>query len=109
MPPSIFRGWTGRFSGAVGWVSWLGGRCWRGLVRPVPVVVVGVLTQDRSQMLLAIDQDPVGALGPCGRGRPLTRAVADDRASPDMVAAVVARAPLKVLAGMAAQLGSRAR
>jgi hypothetical protein len=34
-----------------------------GLVRPVPVVVIGVLAQDRSQVLFARDQDPVGALG----------------------------------------------
>src|SRR6266516_210264 len=34
-----------------------------GLVRAVPVVVAGVLAEDRSQVPLAVDNHPVGALG----------------------------------------------
>jgi hypothetical protein len=37
-----------------------------GLVRAVYVVVPGVGSQDRPQVCLAIDQHPVGALGPDG-------------------------------------------
>jgi len=37
-----------------------------GLVRPVPVIVPGVDPQHHSQMRFAVDQHPVGALGPDG-------------------------------------------
>jgi hypothetical protein len=37
-----------------------------GLVRPMPVVMAHVGPQDRPQMALAVDQHPVGALGPYG-------------------------------------------
>jgi hypothetical protein len=35
-----------------------------GLVRPVPVVVAGVLREDRSQVAFVVDEHPIGALGP---------------------------------------------
>jgi hypothetical protein len=35
-------------------------------VRAVPVVMVGVLAQDRLQVSFAVDEHPVGALGSCG-------------------------------------------
>src|SRR5215471_8130988 len=42
-----------------------------GLVRAVPVVVVGVLAKDRSKVPFVIDQHPVSALGSCGAYPPL--------------------------------------
>jgi hypothetical protein len=36
-----------------------------GLVRPVPVVMAGVLAEDRSKVPFVVDQHPVGALGSC--------------------------------------------
>ena len=42
------------------------GQLLAGLVRAVPVVVGGVLGQDRAQVPLAEDQQPVGDLGPGG-------------------------------------------
>ena len=37
-----------------------------GLMRAVPVVVAGVFAQDRPQVPFAVDEYPVGALGPHG-------------------------------------------
>jgi len=37
-----------------------------GLMRAVPVEMAGVLVQDRAQVLLAVDQHPVSALGSRG-------------------------------------------
>src|SRR6185437_1720379 len=37
-----------------------------GLMRAVPVTMAGVLAQDRAQVLLAVDQHPVSALGSRG-------------------------------------------
>jgi hypothetical protein len=37
-----------------------------GLIGPVPVVVAGVLAQDRPEVLFVVDQHPAGALGSCG-------------------------------------------
>jgi hypothetical protein len=37
-----------------------------GLVGPVPVVMAGVLAEDRSQVPFVVDEHPVGALGSCG-------------------------------------------
>jgi hypothetical protein len=37
----------------------------------VPVVVVGVLAEDRSKVSFVIDQHPVGALGSYGAHPPL--------------------------------------
>ena len=37
-----------------------------GLVRPVPVVMAGVLAEDRSQVPFVEDEHPVSALGPRG-------------------------------------------
>jgi len=34
-----------------------------GLVGPVPVVMAGVLAEDRSQVPFVVDEHPVGALG----------------------------------------------
>jgi hypothetical protein len=42
-----------------------------GLVRPVPVVVAGVLAEDRLQVAFVVDEDPVGALGSCCAYPPL--------------------------------------
>ena len=36
-----------------------------GLVGPVPVVMVGILAEDRSKVLFAVDEYPVAALGSC--------------------------------------------
>jgi hypothetical protein len=40
-------------------------------VRPVRIVVTGVLREDQPQVPLASDQHPVGALGPCRADEPL--------------------------------------
>lgn len=37
-----------------------------GLMQPVPVVVAGVLTEDRPQVPFIVDEHPVDALGSCG-------------------------------------------
>jgi hypothetical protein len=50
-----------------------------GLVRPVPVVMAGVLAQDRSQVPFAVDEHPVGALGSCAAYPSLGIAVAPHR------------------------------
>ena len=44
-----------------------------GLVRAVPVVMGGVLAQDRAQVPFAVDEHPVGALGSRGRSCPHER------------------------------------
>jgi hypothetical protein len=36
-----------------------------GLVGPVPVVMAGILAEDRSQVAFVVDEYPVCALGPC--------------------------------------------
>ena len=46
-----------------------------GLVRAVPVVMAGVLAQDRAQLLVAVEQHPVSALGSRGAYPPLGVAV----------------------------------
>ena len=50
-----------------------------GLVRAVPVVVAGVLAQDRAQVPFALDEHPVGALGSRGAYPSLGVAVAPHR------------------------------
>ena len=35
-------------------------------MRPVPVVMAGVLAEDRPQVPFVVDEHPVGALGSCG-------------------------------------------
>ena len=46
-----------------------------GLMRVVPVVMAGVLAEDRPQVPFAVDEHPVGALGSCGAYPPLGIAV----------------------------------
>jgi hypothetical protein len=55
-----------------------------GLVRPVPVVVPGVGPQHGPQMGFAVDQHPVGALGPYGRYPPFRIAVRPGRLRRDL-------------------------
>ena len=47
-------------------VALIGRSLLAGLMRPVPVVMVGVLDEDRPEVPFAVDQHPVGALGSCG-------------------------------------------
>src|ERR1022692_963053 len=56
-----------------------------GLVRAVTVVVAGVLSGDRPEVLFVVDEHPVGALGSCGPHPPLGIAVRPrrPRRSPD--------------------------
>jgi hypothetical protein len=43
-----------------------------GLVRPVPVVMVGVLAEDRLQVPFVVDEHPVGTGDACGsEGKPI--------------------------------------
>jgi hypothetical protein len=44
-------------------------------MRVVPVVMAGVLAEDRPQVPFAVDEHPVGALGSCGAYPPLGIAV----------------------------------
>jgi hypothetical protein len=46
-----------------------------GLVWPVPVVVPGIGPQHRPQMTLAVNQHPLGALGPHGLYPPFRIAI----------------------------------
>jgi hypothetical protein len=36
-----------------------------GLVGPVPIVMTGILAEDRPEVAFVVDQHPVGALGSC--------------------------------------------
>jgi hypothetical protein len=50
----------------IGGLGFLVGRALlAGLVGPVPVVMAGVLAEDRSQVAFVVDEHPVGALGSC--------------------------------------------
>jgi len=50
-----------------------------GLVRAVPVVMSGVLTEDGPQVPFTVDEHPVGALGSCAAYPPLGIAIAPHR------------------------------
>jgi hypothetical protein len=55
--------WEVQRSGGLGFL--VGRALLAGLVGPVPVVMAGVLAEDRSQVPFAVDEHPVGALGSC--------------------------------------------
>jgi len=55
--------WEVQRSGGLGFL--VGRALLAGLVGPVPVVMAGVLAEDRSQVPLVVDEHPVGALGSC--------------------------------------------
>jgi ribosomal protein S12 methylthiotransferase accessory factor YcaO len=46
-----------------------------GLMGPVPVVMAGVLAEDRPQVPFVVNEHPVGAFGSCGAHPPLGIAV----------------------------------
>jgi hypothetical protein len=48
------------------WVSLIGRSLLAGLVWPVPVVMAGVLAEDRPEVSSAVDQHPVGEFAPGG-------------------------------------------